>query len=226
MFNSDWSLRLKLGILYNNLWFVRRYSVRWRFIKTFADYWRSDEGIFVFIFKALYLETDVRREERSIGDVSQLWGEEQYWTGSQVSLVWSVPGCAGLPPTLGSHHTQSYSSLCCKLLVNCYQLYIIKRKTFDLISIMNHESLLSIYEFLLVWVLFYVVICSEKFSLMWTGLIWPDLKYWGVTCSVTSMCVVYVSLNLKSVACPHVGSWWIMHNVDMNAWHWCRHGES
>ena len=144
MFNSDWSLRLKLGILYNNLWFVRRYSVRWRFIKTFADYWRSDEGIFVFILKALYLETDVRREERSIGDVSQLWGEEQYWTGSQVSLVWSVPGCAGLPPTLGSHHTQSYSSLCCKLLAYCYQLYIIKDIWFDL----HYESWMFLYLFM------------------------------------------------------------------------------
>ena len=150
-----------------------RCSVRWWFLKTFADCWRSDEGIFVFILKPLYLETDVRREERSIGDVSQLWGEEQYWTGSQVSLVWSVQGCAGPPPTLGSHHTQSYSSLCCKLLVDCYQLYIIKRKTFDLISIMNHECLLSIYELLLVWVLFYVVIHMFKkilFDVNWINL--------------------------------------------------------
>ena len=128
-----------------------RCKVRWRFIETSTDYWRSDEGIFVFILKALYLEGDRCQEggEEYWRCVSQLWGEEQYWTGSQVSGVWSAPGWAGLPLTLGSHHTQSYTILCCKLLAYCYQLYIIK--TFDLLSIMNHVSVILVVMYLWIW---------------------------------------------------------------------------
>ena len=130
-----------------------RCSVRWRFVETSADYilkewWRT--LTFLFILKALYLEGDRCQE-----------GGEEYWRcfsavrrGTILDWVPSVPsvvcaGWAGLPLTLGSHHTQSYSILCCKLLACCYQLYIIK--TFDLLSIMNHVSVILVVMSLWIW---------------------------------------------------------------------------
>ena len=176
-----------------------RCKVRWRFIETSTDYWRSDEGIFVFILKALYLEGDRCQEggEEYWRCVSQLWGEEQYWTGSQVSRVWSVLGWAGLPLTLGSHHTQSYSILCCKLLACCYQLYIIK--TFDF----HYES----WKFCFM----YYCLCERYFSgyIFKRILFVVDLSNLANSKRILgchSMYVVYVSLNLKSVSCPHVSS--------------------